>query len=508
MERKEYLLEKLKAYGGSEVYPFHMPGHKRQVGESFAADFPNPYSIDITEIDGFDNLHHPEGILRESMEWAAGLYGADRTYYLVNGSSSGILSAVCGTTAYGGSILMSRNCHKSAYHAVYMNGLRTVYAYPQTVPEFGIAGGLEPAKIEKLLIKHRDIQAVLVVSPTYDGMVSDIRAIAETVHGFQLPLIVDEAHGAHFPFGKGAGFPVSALELGADVVIQSLHKTLPSFTQTAVMHIKNGFVDVDKIDRYVHIFQSSSPSYLLMAGIENCIRWMEECGRARMEELTGLLLEVRERLSGMRYLKLIPEDLVGKCGIFDIDRSKIVVSSRGAGISGAELSELLRAEYRLEMEMCGADYVTAIVTVADTGEGLERLCRAFCEIDERLEREEKALGDGLTRGDISEIQKNAVETVGDNCLKKPEYCGKPEISMKIADALAKPWRKVRIAESVGLVSAEYIYLYPPGIPIIAPGEILGEDVVKMVLEYRRLGLPVQGLEDEGVEWIRVVEWRD
>lgn len=250
---EKYLLDRLMEYGESDAYPFHMPGHKRQAGAGFAGDFPNPFSVDITEIGGFDNLHHPEGILKESMEWAGNVYGADQTYYLVNGSSCGILSAVCGSVSHGGTILMSRNCHKSAYHGVYLGHLRAEYIYPQTIPEFGIQGGLSPEDVRRLLITHPETEAVLVVSPTYDGIVSDIGAIAKIVHEWGIPLIVDEAHGAHFPFGGEARFPVSALELGADVVIQSLHKTLPSLTQTAVMHVNAGFADISRIDRYVHI---------------------------------------------------------------------------------------------------------------------------------------------------------------------------------------------------------------------------------------------------------------
>lgn len=213
------LLKKLMEYGESDFYPFHMPGHKRQYHGLFAADFPNPFSIDITEIHGFDNLHHPEGILKESMEWASRVYGSNRTYYLANGSSSGILSAISGSVSRGGTILMSRNCHKSAFHGVFLNQLSVEYIYPQIIPEFGIQGGLIPEKIEEMLMSHGKIQAVFIVSPTYDGIVSDIKAIADVVHKFRLPLIVDEAHGAHFSFGRDGGFPVSALELGADVVI-------------------------------------------------------------------------------------------------------------------------------------------------------------------------------------------------------------------------------------------------------------------------------------------------
>ena len=187
------LYDKLVDYSQSDVYPFHMPGHKRQVGNPFLQEFPNPYAIDITEIDGFDNLHHAEGIIRESMDRAAKMYGADRSYYLVNGSSCGILSAVCGMTQHGGKILMSRNCHKAAYHGVFLNRLRVEYIYPQIIEEFGIQGGLVPEDVEQVLKTDHDIQAVLVVSPTYDGIVSDVEKIVEICHGCGIPLIVDEA---------------------------------------------------------------------------------------------------------------------------------------------------------------------------------------------------------------------------------------------------------------------------------------------------------------------------
>lgn len=240
MKERPNLLKRLKEYGDSDFYPFHMPGHKRQYRDPFLSEFPNPFSIDITEINGFDNLHHPEGILKDSMEWAAEIYGSDKTYYLVNGSSCGILSAISATVDSRGTILMSRNCHKSAFHGVFLNQLNAKYIYPQFISEMGLQGGILAEDVEGLLKKYPDIDAVLVVSPTYDGVVSDIKAIAQVVHRFGVPLIVDEAHGAHFSFGKNNGFPVSALDLGADIVIQSLHKTLPSLTQTALLHARKG----------------------------------------------------------------------------------------------------------------------------------------------------------------------------------------------------------------------------------------------------------------------------
>lgn len=485
-ESRPDLLKKLIEYGKTNFYPFHMPGHKRQTQKAFAENFSNPFSIDITEIDGFDNLHHPEAILKESMEWASGLYGSDKTYYLINGSSCGILSAICGTTSFGGTLLMSRNCHKSAYHGVILNHLKTEYIYPQTIKGFGLQGGLNPEDFERMLIKHPEIEAVLVVSPTYDGIVSDIGAISSIVHSHGIPLIVDEAHGAHFPFGQRAGFPKSALDLGADVVIQSLHKTLPSFTQTAILHVKRGYVNTERIERYLSMFQSSSPSYVLLAGIENCLGFMQKEGMEELEHFSAMLTDARERLRELKNLKLLTEDVCGKDSVFAIDRAKIVISCRESSISGAALFQRLREEYHLELEMCGPDYVTAITSLADTREGIERLVRAFIEIDQSLDTDK---GQAF-------IESHEAFT---STYKLPIQV------MTLADAAEQEGCRVPIKESEEFISAEFVYLYPPGIPIVAPGELLTPSLIDTILEYKRMGLLVQGMEDEKAEEIRVLK---
>ncbi|MBT9774996.1 decarboxylase [Clostridium sp. MCC353] len=470
------LINRLKEYSRSDFYPFHMPGHKRQIENGVGADFPNPFSIDITEIDGFDNLHHAVDVLRESMEWAASVYGADKTFYLVNGSSCGILSAIGGTVTAGGKILVSRNCHKSVYNGIFLNHLESEYIYPQFIDNFGISGGLSANDVDNLLARHSDIQAVLVVSPTYEGIVSDIGGIAEAAHRHNVPLIVDEAHGAHFAFGEG--LPVSALELGADVVIQSVHKTLPSMTQTALLHIKEGLVDAEKIEQYLHIYQSSSPSYVLMASIERCIDWMDGDGRKRMGEYLTVLEEARKRLGDMKHLKILDRDQIGYGGIYDLDITKIVISTKGTSIDGAGLDDILRKEYHLEMEMCGPESVVALTSLMDTEEGLKRLVQALTEVDA-----------GLTDRET------------ENQVMKPVY---PKIKFKIADALAAPGEPMEWRDAVGRVSAEYVYIYPPGIPIIAPGEVLQEDLIEKIIDYKKRGLFVQGLKDESLKMVRVV----
>ena len=503
MRQEELLINRLAAYARSDMYPFHMPGHKRRTGpeESFmnscTDSFTNPFAVDITEIEGFDNLHHPEGILRDSMKWAADVYGADQTYYMINGSTGGILAAVCGSVPRGGRILVSRNCHKSVYHGICLNQLKTSYVYPQEIEGLGIQGGITAEDVDRMLNRYMDTQAVLIVCPTYDGIVSDIEAIARIVHRAGLPLIVDEAHGAHFRYD--AMFPVSALDLGADVVIQSVHKTLPSLTQTALLHIKCNrpdggcYADRERIDRYIHMVQSSSPSYVLMASIENSIYQMEQTDMAPYGKQ---LHKLRRRLGQMRHLRLADTGLIGQAGIRDLDISKIVVSTRGTclypavdgltGFTGAHLDDILRREYHLEMEMCGADYVTAITTVMDSGEGLERL------------------GDALTRID-SQLTDAGYKPDGRSGNQKSVYSMRCDTAMSMGEAMEEKMASVGLEDSAGCISGEFVYIYPPGIPIVAPGEWISRPILEVILEYRDKGLPVQGPADQSLRTIRVVQ---
>jgi len=481
MKKQHLLLERLIKYNQSDEYPFHMPGHKRQ------SEFPNPFAIDITEIEGFDNLHRPVGILQESMAWAASVYGADRTYYLVNGSSGGILSAICAVVSFGGTLLMSRNCHKAVYHGVIPNHLKTEYVYPQFIPEMGIQGGILAVDVDKMLNEHPDVEAVVIVSPTYDGVVSDIQAIAGVVHKRGIPLLVDEAHGAHFPFMPGVK---SALDCGADLVIQSLHKTLPSLTQTAVLHVMQGYLSIERLERYLQMFQSSSPSYVFMSSIEKCIFDMQsQEGKKQMADFVAALAVVRRQLAGLRMLRLLNPGVCGKYGVFDLDEAKIVVSARGCGrtmadgsvvrVDGSYMSDWLRRDYHLEMEMSGADYVVAITSFMDTKEGLGRLVSAFLEMDRQLV---------------------PVPVIG---YEKPPAMA--ESRMILADAMDGRTESLLMEQCANRISAEFIYLYPPGIPLAAPGELISEAMIGQLAEYRKMGLPIQGMEDITARYLKVIK---
>lgn len=491
------LIDDLERYGASDYYPFHMPGHKRQCRPGITV-FPNPFSVDITEIDGFDNLHHAEGILKESMEQAAEIYGADRTWYLVNGSTGGILSAISAAVPPGGRILMARNSHKAAYHAVMLNRLTPVYLYPERIMPLSIPGGITPEQVECCLKEKPDIRAVFITSPTYEGILSDIRGIAGAAHRHGAVLIVDEAHGAHLPFGGEKGkegdenrvFPESALSCGADVVIQSLHKTLPSLTQTAVIHLKGERLPAEQLERCLSVFQTSSPSYLFLASMENCIRYMDGEGRREMLRYRKRLDEFRERMSGLQNFGILTDKVCGTGGVKAVDPSKLVIYGMGktAGLEGPELAEILRKRYHLEPEMACGRYVLCMTSLMDTEEGLKRLECALEELN--LEADSgwpgpvKLTGEGEP-GRISGLERETAEG-------RDPAAGTQVFTP--GEAWNRPKKRVPVREAAGKISGAFVTVYPPGVPLITPGERITGVAVEMIERAAGMGLTVEGFD--------------
>ncbi len=384
MER--YLDQTLIEYSQSDIYPFHMPGHKRQpLGEW------TPEQIDITEIAGFDDLHHAEGILREGQERLARVFGADESFYLVNGSTAGNLAAICGCVERGGRLLVAANCHKSVYDAAFLAEARIMPLEPEWADAaWGVPGSVDPAQVADMLAAYPDTRAVVITSPTYDGVVSDVRAIADIAHARGIPLIVDAAHGAHFGFSDG--FPPKAIALGADLSVESLHKTLPAYTQSAALHLmRTPWVDAERVRRYLDIFQSTSPSYVLMAGIDRCVRMVEEDAARYRDPATrtdSRLGQWEERLArfyrdseGLANVRVFPADAASRPGVFQRDPSRILISAAAVGLSGPRLYDLLLEGYRLQMERSAERYVLALTSPMDTDEGFTRLTRALEEID-------------------------------------------------------------------------------------------------------------------------------
>lgn len=497
--QEKSLLEKLREYGASDYVPFHMPGHKRETSLGITA-FPNPFSVDITEIEGFDNLHHAEGILKRSMERAAEIYGADASWYLVNGSTSGILTAICALTTPGGRILMARNCHKSAYHAVMLHQLEPVFVYPEELEDKacvrgGILGGLDPEKIEQILEKEngkacrkKRIQAVFLTSPTYEGIVSDVRAIAEIAHRYEIPLIVDEAHGAHFPFGDD--FPASALECGADVVIQSLHKTLPSLTQTAILHLKSSLAAPASLERYLPVFQSSSPSYVFLASIETCISYMAGEGRERMKEYAVRLKQVREEAKALHRIHLMGDEICGKNGVFARDSSKFVLLPLTDGLDGAALAERLR-RYHLEPEMSCEGYVILMTSLMDREQNFSRLLQVLREIDCALEEAEKK----TERAEGWQEEEKTTDRVR-------TWLENPIGQIPLFQAWNAEQEPVLLSQAAGRAAGSFVTVYPPGVPMLIPGEEITPEAILLIQENQKLGLTVEGIKNGQISCLR------
>ncbi len=290
------------------------------------------------------------------------------------------------------------------------------------------------------------------------------------------------------------------------MVIQSLHKTLPAFTQTSILHVKGDLVDKERLEHYLQIFQSSSPSYLFMAGMERCLKFMEE---STMDPFYHRLVKLRRDLGAMKHLRLLGEDQKGENGVYDLDISKVIISTRGTGINGEELGEWLRRDYHLEMEMCAAEYVTAITTVMDTEEGLRRLRDALLEIDGKLDGKkdnQPCVRNGQKNGDCAEALTDDHRRDCKDDWALTSLCGESQnVVMTIADGWEQADEKIPLENSVGRISGEYIYLYPPGIPFVVPGERISQEVVDLVRRYQKCGYSVQGMADQSCKEIRVVK---
>lgn len=501
--KKQTLFNRLKTYGRSDMYPFHMPGHKRRLGPE---ETERLYEMDITEIDGFDNLHEPEGILKEAQDFAAELYQSEETAFIVNGSTAGLLSAIAGICSDGGEILVARNCHKAVYHAIELHHLKPYYVYPLINTKYGINEGVYPQDVENMWITHPNIQAIVITSPTYDGVVSDIQAICEIAHSHGVPVIVDEAHGAHFNFSDY--FPKSAVACGADVVIQSTHKTLPAMTQTALIHLNGTLIDREKVRRMLTIYQTSSPSYILMGSIDSCLHMLSENGENLYADYTENLQKLREAIHrNCRWIQMPEyEDFDPECSS-DYDRSKLVLSVKNTGITGKQFHEKLLNTYHLQMEMVSADYVLAMTAVGDTWDGYERLLKALIAIDTEIDEQKKM-----------DVQKKTVERQpdaekdGGKDIKKDiegvtsyNLSELPVVSQKISiyDAVQSRKMNCQLEDVEGKMAADYIYLYPPGIPLVTPGEIITPRVIAVIHHWLNKGLHVSGVQEDGM--VRICE---
>lgn len=419
-----------------------MPGHKRN---PTSAPYGIPYSSDITEIDGFDNLHSPEGVIRDIERKAASLWRSDDAFISVNGATALIQSAILSCTKRGDKILLASNCHISVWHAVELGGLKPVIAEPASDDKYPFVLRTEPQAIQAALAKEPDIRAVVITSPTYEGIISDTDAISKITSEAGVMLIVDEAHGAHLGVKDHELFPASA---SGDIVIKSVHKTMNAPTQTAVMLIRSSRTDKRLIRHYLSINESTSPSYLLMAGLEHALN------TADTDMLYKNVSAGRESLKNLAHLKLF------SCDGYDI--SKFVILTEGY-ISGFDLADLLRKEFMIEVEASFPTYIIAMTGTGDTAASIKRFTDAILAIDSSLG--EKLLKTGTTN------------------IRPPVRKAK----LSIEKAVKSPVKAVPLSEASSAISSEYLFAYPPGIPLLIPGQEITDEMIRMIEELTDAG---------------------
>lgn len=460
----------LKKYSKEVKYRFHMPGHKGLIGLD---PLKKILDYDVTEVDGTDNLMHPNEILKEFMDEMKDFYKSKKTYISVNGSTGGLMAAIDASCNRGDKILIQRDSHKSIYNAIEIRGLKPIYLMPEIDQKWSIPGAIDLKKLEEKLIEHEDIKSVVITHPNYYGMGQSIEKLVSIVHKYKKILIVDEAHGAHLPFIKTNGM-ISSIKAKADIVVQSMHKTLPALTQTALIHLNGDRVDQKKFEKKLFTYQTTSPSYILMLSMEFAFEWMKKNGEERLEQLRVLILEYSQKLERIPKCEAYKIDCTNENKEITSDFTKLIVSLNG--YTGYELESILREKYAIQVEMADLKSVVLIITAVDEKESLEAFYVAMQDIDLKIELKSKEL-----------ILKENIE------LKQ---------EMSIESAFEAGNISVRLKESVGKIAADFIIPYPPGTPLVVPGELYTIQIVEYISSLVEAGARVLGIEEDYVSIVK------
>ncbi|SHH46486.1 lysine decarboxylase [Caloranaerobacter azorensis DSM 13643] len=460
------IIEGLNDYINKNKVRFHMPGHK---GKKDLIDWANLIpQIDVTEIEGTDNLHSPNSIILESLKLASETFKTKKTYYSVNGTTGAIYAAIMSITKPGDKILIQRNCHKSVYNAIILGKLNPIYIYPNYNSEYNIVTDINPDDIERALLKHSDIKAVVITNPSYFGVCSDIESIAEIVHRYNKILIVDEAHGSHLIFSNK--LPKSAIESSADIVLHSTHKTLPAFTQSSMIHVCSSRVDLERLETMLTIHMTTSPSYILMSSLDFARAYMNEEGREKLNTLIENIQRATSIMNNIEGVKIFNNRDEKVC--FDFDITKILINLTGININGSTLEKILSRDYDIQVEMSDIYYVLALATVFDEYNDLEKLVLAI----EDITKKEIYRADKVDKIDFKYI--------------------KPKTRISIYDAFYSDIENVLINESVGRISANFVIPYPPGVPILCPGEEITESIVEYINYLKTMKIQILGISKD------------
>jgi arginine decarboxylase len=478
-QRRAPLFEALERHAGRRPHPFHVPGHK--MGTSFDAHgrarFHAILPIDLTEIAGLDDLHQPEGVIAEAQELAAEAFGAEWTRFLVGGSTAGNLALIMTVCKPGEKILVQRNCHKSVYHGIIMARAVPVFIVPAVDWESGVAAGLRREDVERTLAAHPDAKAVFLTNPTYYGMGIDLAKMAATVHRFGVPLLVDEAHGAHYGFHPA--LPPSAMQCGADAAVQSTHKMGTSMTMSSMLHVQGPRIDRDRLQRILAMIQSSSPSYPLMASLDLARRHMVLEAKKELERVLPLVDRLRERIATLDWLRLPVQ--AENSGYTTHDPLKLLLSLRTRAWTGYELQKLLE-EARIYPELAEPAHV---LLAASTGTSMADVEHVW-QLLESVDVPPMLAGDAPV----------PVGLLASSFLR--------EQAMPMHEAFDAPKRTVPLAEAAGRICAEMVIPYPPGIPLIAPGERIDAEVLALLQELAAGGARFHGIKDPELTMIETI----
>ncbi len=480
------LFDGLIQYIKNKPYAFHTPGHKGYPILSKMLNKLPPdalYKMDLTEVPGLDDLHCPSGIIDEAQKLLAEAYGANDSFFLVNGSTCGIEALITAVCSPGDKIIVPRNSHKSIINGLIISGAEPIYISPYVDKDWCIPLGISIEDIEYTLINNKGIKAVFLVNPTYHGICSDLESISDICVNFDIPLLIDEAHGPHLKFHRG--LPTDSLGAGASSCVQSPHKHLGSLTQSSWLHIKGERVDADRVKSSLQLLQTTSPSYILMASLD-CARYqMVIEGEKLLDRTLNLARYARNGINHIPGARCLDENIVGGGGVFDYDPTKLVVTCRDAGISGRELERLLREEYNIQPEYSDYSNVTLFVTIGNTMEDVEKLVSAICDIVNR-------------RHSLLDNRSSVEIYTGSGIMDIPTQVMTPR------EAFFAKKDTVDLLNSTGRISGEIVAPYPPGIPLICPGEEITSEIIEKIRFLKEKNISFHGPFDPSLKYIKVI----
>jgi lysine decarboxylase len=468
-QSKKPFFESVLNYISKGRTSFHMPGHTRGRGappELLEFFGKNVYLADLTEVEGLDYLHKPIGIVKEAQELAADAFGVDYSFFLVNGSTVGVIAMILASVKPKEKLILQRNSHRSAIAGLVLGQIEPIFIQSNFNSELGIFTGITPDDLLKCIMKNPDAKAVLLTSPNYYGMATDLDGLIKVARDHKLTVLVDEAHGVHFHFNPY--LPKSAVDLRADMVVQSIHKTLPSFTQTSILHLNEDKIEKERIQTLLAYLQTSSPSYLFMMSIDAVRSYMAIKGKEIIDREIEIANFARAEIKKFKYIKSFNKnDIIGKDGVFDFDPTKLTITTKYAGYSGFEVESILNSKFNIEIELSDMNNILCFITAGSSTEDIKKLTSALTYFDEN-----------------KKIMDNEFE------IELPNI---PPLKMLPTLTFSKTPELIPFSESAGAISYDVICPYPPGIPLLIPGEIITEEVVEFINKLKRKGADIQGL---------------